>query len=69
MHTVRETSKTPGADVQAGKCCLSFCDHNHPTIGLPNLTNYSVQQILYSSIFLDSAKYLHIHNLRENRNV
>ena len=59
--------------VQAGKCygLMSFCDVGHTKIGLTNLTNYWVQQFLYSFVLfqtLDSTKYLRINNLGKNRN-
>jgi len=44
MHTTREASKTPCADVYRLVNVIAgcpFCDVGHATIGLTNLANYS----------------------------
>ena len=53
MQAVRETSKTPSADVYRLTNVIArcpFCDVGHSPIVSTNLANYSVQQFLYSSI-------------------
>jgi len=67
MHTVRETSKSPRADVYMltnVTACCAFCDGGHATIGLANLANYPVQRFLHSLILfrvLDPTKYHTMH--------
>ena len=48
MHTIQEMSKTPHADVYMLTnviACCAFCDIGHATIGITNLTKYSVATI------------------------